>query len=469
MFFVHAGLWGRLGCDASRTELMIGAGIQIGVAALGLTWLVLAMRRQGTLLDIPWGDRALFGILAVWIAMSILAAVGGLLARHPIGYLLGDLYKFLLLPVVFILMYLSVRTEADLDFMLRALVILYGGTILVDFVRYYPYLAQGNRFTTSSVDLIAKMAPLILYTFYAAQPWVFHVLLAAVFVETLLALSWGQTLGGFAGYLLCLGLLFALSSRRAFQRSGLRARVFLALIVMVVATFVVNLQGGVPMAFGALPVGAAPTVPPPCADSSPFVAPTVRTPAPPTLATPAPSTLGTDAPPAAAGGPLRLVTAPNYIRSRVTVVLTGGSIGTKVDVLSGSRGGEIAGVLGSMARFPARSVLGFGLGGTLTPVPLGTEPMYWSVPKHYIHAGLFEVLYRSGLVGFAAMGALLAVIFARGVRLFARDRHPFGVFVMTNVVVQTVLLAYDSSLMSPYFQLALSFAGTCALERRGTA
>lgn len=416
LFAVQVGFWGGLGTtETTRLELLIAAVAQIVVIGLGYLWLTVGPRQRPGGWAIVRQDRLLFGVLAAWIAIATIAAVNGALAGNQVQYVLGDYYKFAILPLIVLLAYLAMETEGQLGFVLRWTMVLFGAILVYDFARFYPLLAQGHRFTSNAVDMIATLAPLICYLLHEPSSRTFAVLGAAVFAEVMLTLSFGQLLGGFLGFALSLGLLFWL----------LRQRIALVLMAVVIFTFAVNMMGGIPIAI-------KPT-------SSPDRRPGLL--------------------------PFRVTILDTYMRGKLNAATSSQSVPSAAEAVGGSRAAEIVAIVRKIGGKPLKIALGFGLGGTVEPVALGGTRLYWERPKHYVHAGLFEVLYRSGVIGLAVFLAFFVVLIRRALRVHAAGRHPFAAFVIVNTIVQAVLLAFTAPLMSPYLFLALSFAGLAAIER----
>jgi hypothetical protein len=432
LFAVQMMLWGGLGLqETTRMELLRLAAAQLGVFAIGLGWLVARARAQGALPSVRRHDRPVVIVLATWASISTLAALEGLLARQPLLLVLGDYYKFASLVLFFALTYWALETEAQVAFVMRALPVLFGVILVFDFIRYYPVLSQGVRFTSNAVHHIAIIAPLICYQLVYAPSRSHQFLVAIVFAETLLAMSWGQELGAFVAYLLSLGTLFVMSGRRVPNRGGRRTGILVGGLLAVVATLGINLHGGIPIAISG-PHASPPSIGAPPAGSTP------------------------------AG----VVRVPDYVRNKVEAATTSpsrGKIVQIIDVIGGSRGAEIATIVRTIARNPRHMLLGFGLGGTLTPIALSSIEAFWEHPKHYIHAGLFEVLYRAGFAGFLTMVALLGLVFVWGARLAGKG-HSFAIFVMTVAMVEACLLAYYAALTTPYLLLAIAFAGASVLQ-----
>ncbi len=448
VFAVQAGYWGGLGpTETSRFELLLSALAQIVAIGLGFVWLAVGPYRRARPWKIDREDKAPFVILAVWLLIATIAAAHGVLGQRPLQYVLGDFYKFAILPVIFLLTYLLLENEPQLQLAVRWVPIVFGAVLVYDFLRFYPLLAQGQRFTSNAPVMIATLSPLICFMVQAPRSGVFFLLSAAVFVETMIALSFAQMLGGFVGFLLSLALLFVLRRRW----------LTLVLTLAVIVTFGLNMLGAIPVGFR-----RAETSSPATAfhgDSSALMA-----------LSPVHAAVSGPLQPVEPRAAFRVTRLDQYMAAKISEALRLHSVGPAADIIGGSRAAEIEGVLREIAWDPLMGVLGFGMGGELQPMALGLrqvsehhDPFPWENAKHYIHAGLFEVLFRSGFAGLAVFLALLAVVFVRGMRL-ARS-HEYGVFVMMNVIVQGCLLAFNEALMSPYLLLSLSFAGVAAIER----
>jgi hypothetical protein len=442
LFALQAGYWGGLGVtETSRFELLLGALAQIVALGFGFLWLAVGPYRRTTPWKIDREDQAPFVILIIWVLVACVAAAIGLLGHHPVQYVVGDFYKFAMLPMIFLLAYLTLENEPQLQLVVRWVPLVFGAVLVFDFLRFYPLLGQEHRFTSNAVNMIGGMAPLICYMVLYPPSRVFFVLAIGVFAEAMLALSFGQMIGGFMAFLISLGLFFTVKRRW----------LTVVLTVVVLVTFAINMLGAIPLGFHRAETRH---------DPSALMA----------LSPPVRAVVGEAAQPVEPRAPFRVTKIEQYMFEKIREAVDRRSLGPAADIIGGSRAAEIKGVMREIAWHPRTGIFGFGLGGELLPVPLEDRPpterpyyIVWETPKHYIHAGLFDVLYRGGFVGLAVFLAVLATIFVRGVRL-ARS-HDYGVFVIVNVVAQGCLLALNEGLLTPYLLLALSFAGVAAIER----
>ena len=161
-----------------------------------------------------------------------------------------------------------------------------------------------------------------------------------------------------------------------------------------------------------------------------------------------------------------LSTSPAYLHGKIELALASDSPEDVLPDLGGRRLGEVLGVSHALASEPQKMPLGFGMGGELAAEHVGSVSYSLEAPKHYIHTGLFEVTYRTGLAGTIVFLFILAHIFRRGYRLYAEQGEWFGLFTVVSMANQLLMLATDTPLTTPFALLAISFVGVSVLERR---
>jgi hypothetical protein len=135
-----------------------------------------------------------------------------------------------------------------------------------------------------------------------------------------------------------------------------------------------------------------------------------------------------------------------------------------LEALSGVRLGEIISIGEEIGSNPSNWLFGVGSGGLLTPDPILPIARF-EMDKHYIHAGLFEILYRTGILGVGSILLFLLQLFRRARRLYASG-DPFGLFVMVALMVAVMLLVYDLPFESAVPMIAFCFCGLSSMEFR---
>jgi hypothetical protein len=351
-----------------------------------------------------------FVLLSFWSVVATLAMVLGLAAGNDTSYVVGDFYKFALLPLLFTLAYFGIRTERQLWFLLRGLAVVFGAAILVDFVRDYSTIRQGGSFANSATYHIGTLNTLILFLLVSRSGgrW-FRRLLWAMAIEICIAIVLLQGFSDYLYLLLALGLFLLYSGNKKFI-AGLALAGMLAFVGIV----------------------------------QPFLR---------------------------AGSPSQLFGASGSYASRKlnsALARGSGSILEEMELLSGDRLGQMAGVLRAYRQSPARLAFGFGMGGELEVLPV---TMNW-IPlaryhrwTHFIESSFFEVFYRTGLAGLLTFMALLHFCYRRGKRLAAGPHRQFGTFVMVNTVYQFFNLMQATPMEFTWLFLVLPVVGTFVLER----
>ena len=126
--------------------------------------------------------------------------------------------------------------------------------------------------------------------------------------------------------------------------------------------------------------------------------------------------------------------------------------------------GEIISIGEEIGTNPSNWLCGVGSGGLLTPDPILPVARF-EVDKHYIHAGLFEILYRTGIIGVGSILLFLLQLFRRARRLYSGG-DPFGLFVMVALIVAVMLLVYDLPFESAVPMIGFCFCGISSMECR---
>ena len=115
-----------------RFGLMFEAAAKMFVVVFGLMVIAVRYMRCRKLSLVPSAHGGVIVVLLLWVMSSILAALMGVLVGHDLNYVVGDAYKFLMLPILFCLCYFGIDTEEDVDFILDGLVVIYN--VLFNFI-----------------------------------------------------------------------------------------------------------------------------------------------------------------------------------------------------------------------------------------------------------------------------------------------------------------------------------------------
>ncbi len=341
-------------------------------------------------------DQRLLALAGLWLLAVAAGAAIGLFRGHDPNYLLGDAYRFSLLPAALALVYFVVRDRSSLDHCLRSFVIVYGVLLVLDVVRFGGVVLQEqDRLTTETAHQAGIIAPLVIFMMLYDSRRLFRFAGFLVLLEMFALLVFAQMFTPLLALVLALAI-FLIPTRRAILLAGL----VLAVAAVIVSTFYLR-------------------------DISSRI--------------------------------------PAHLRDKVESAQNADSPMDTITALSGTRMGEILYVLGDMLEHPTEIPFGSGHGSMLSPEEIGPQLVIDWRNKHYIHAGLFDALYRNGLVGFFLLAALFGHLFLRGRSLY-RQGDPFGLLAMAIVIITVLLLSFDMPFESPVALLGLAFAGLSVRE-----
>ncbi|HLB89011.1 MAG TPA: hypothetical protein VJK29_15255 [Terriglobales bacterium] len=390
-----------------RTSRVTSAVLQFSGVLLGY-FLLFGKEMFGG--KVFWVERKTlwaFLMLAVWVFLDLFAMGAGFWLHYETTYVLGDFYKFLLLPLLFVLAYFGLRSRRQLDTVLKGLVAVMGIALLVDFVRRYTWITQyGGRFMTSSTFHIATVTPLVLYLLLCGKgSRFFRQILWAVGFEICASIV---LLQGLSDYVY-VGLLMLLFSY--FFRSK---KLVLAVVLLAGVGF----------------IGLA--------------------------------------------DPFNFWGEGNYLSRKLayaTVTAAGSQLGL-TERVTGSRIGEIIGILRAYANSPAQLPFGFGMGAldealpiTMAEIPKTEFTPWWQPIHHFIHSGLFEIFYRTGFAGLVALFGLFIHAYRRGQRLACGPHRDFGRFVMANSVYQLANIAIQTPITYVWLFFVIPLVGSYIVER----
>ncbi|HEV2717148.1 MAG TPA: hypothetical protein VGU64_17920, partial [Terriglobales bacterium] len=109
-----------------RSYRVTTAVLQFAGVAFGLMLLFGKEMFGGRVFRLERRTAWAFLLLGTWTALALIAFVNGYLSRYEETYVFGDFYKFLLLPLLFMLAYFGLRKQNQLDAALMGLVIVMG-------------------------------------------------------------------------------------------------------------------------------------------------------------------------------------------------------------------------------------------------------------------------------------------------------------------------------------------------------
>jgi hypothetical protein len=299
-------------------------------------------------------DKIIFQLLGVWFGACVISALLGIAHGNEWGYLLGDFYRFASLPVVFALIYYSVKDGAEVHNLLRGFVAFYGFMVALDLVRFNTFIREEQeRLTTETAHQAGMIAVAVIYLMlFDRQRWVRRSSVVILVLMMILLLR-AQMLTPLLTSLSAMALFFSFSRKFA---------VFVGLsvagLILVAASF--------------YSLSVTPDVPAHIADKLLMAQ-------------------GTQ-------GPMGSLEA-----------LSGSRLGEIISI-----GEEIANHPASLAFGTGQGSL-VSPDPILDP-ELATDQ--YTFDKHYVHSGFFDALYHNGVIAVGAFAALIGHLFRRGRRMY---------------------------------------------------
>ncbi len=142
-------------------ELAAAAGLA-GLFLAALAGLVAAQSRRTPGVASRYRNRLILWSLA-WSAAVCVSAAIGMARGNQLGFLLGDVFKFLLLPLWLVIALLCLRTLADVRTVLLGLLVVVAALVLADGFLYRSQTEAGARLTTSATYFMTALHPVWIY------------------------------------------------------------------------------------------------------------------------------------------------------------------------------------------------------------------------------------------------------------------------------------------------------------------
>ncbi len=330
-------------------------------------------------------DKIIFQLLGVWFGTCVVSAILGIARGNEWGYLIGDFYRFGSLPIVFALIYFSVKDGAGVHNLLRGFVAVYGIMVVLDLIRFNSFIREEQeRLTTETAHQAGLMAAAVIYLMlFDRKRWVRRASVVLLLLMMVLLLR-AQMLTPLLTSLLAMALFFSFS-----RKFAVFVGCAVAVLVLVAASF--------------YSVSVTPTVPAYIADK---------------LLTAQGSQ-----------GPMESLEA-----------LSGVRLGEIISI-----GEEFANHPASLVFGTGEGTL-VSPDPLLDPAIATSR---FTLDKHYVHSGLFDAVYHNGTIAFGAFLFLLWHLFRRGRRMYAAGNPfgLFGmVTLMVTVVLLSYDLPFESAL-----------------------
>jgi hypothetical protein len=300
-------------------------------------------------------DKIIFQLSGAWFGACVVSAFLGIARGNEWGYLLGDFYRFGSLPIVFALIYFSVKDGTEARNLLLGFVAVYGLMVALDLVRFNAFIREEQeRLTTETAHQAGMIAAAVIYLMlFDRKRWVRRSSVVILLLMMVLLLR-AQMLTPLITSLLAMALFFSFS-----RKFAVFVGCAVAGLILVAASF--------------YSVSVTPSVPTYIADKLLIAQ--------------------------GSQGPMESLEA-----------LSGVRLGEIISI-----GEEFANHPASLAFGTGEGSL---VSPDPILDPALTTARY-AVDKHYVHSGLFDALYHNGMIAVGTFLALLWHLFRRGRRLFA--------------------------------------------------
>jgi hypothetical protein len=365
-------------------------------------------------------DKIIFQLLGIWFGACVISALLGIAHGNEWGYLLGDFYRFASLPIVFALIYYSVKDGAEVHKLLRGFVAFYGFMVALDLVRFNTFIREEQeRLTTETAHQAGMIAVAVIYLMlFDRQRWVRRSSVVILVLMMILLLR-AQILTPLLTSLLAMALFFSFSRKFAVF-VGLAIA---GLILVAASSYSVSVTSGVPA----------------------YIADKLLT-------------------AQESQGPMGSLEA-----------LSGARLGEIISI-----GEEFANHPAGLAFGTGQGSLVSP--DPIVDATLATDR--YTQDKHYVHSGLFDALYHNGMIAVGAFVALLWHLFRRGRRMYGAGNPfglfimvnlmVSGVLLMYDLPFESalpllVLCSSGVSAMESAPQLASAAKAACRNSRYGRA
>jgi hypothetical protein len=393
--------------EPERWEVIAWGVAECAIVALLLVNIVVQRSKAVKVFDIRTSaDKTIVRWMSVWFVLCICSALLGVAHGNQWDYLLGDLYRFGLLPVICALIYCSVKDAGDVCRTMRGFVAVYGIIVALDLIRFNSFIRdEQERLTTEAAHQAGMIAVAVIYLMlFDEKRWVRRASVGVLLLMTILLLR-AQMLTPLITSLMAMALYFCLSRKRA-----VFVGCAIALGILVAASF--------------YSVSVTPAVPAYIADKLAIAQ--------------------------ESAGPAESLQALSGSRIGEIISIEEEFAAHPSNLLLGTGEGSV------LSPDPLLDSL------------IPTDK--YVLEKHYVHAGLFDALYHNGLAAVGVFLAILAQLFRRGRRMYNNGNPFGLFVMINLIVTTTLLcfdLPFESAL--PLLALCFAGVGVMENQAKQSA
>ena len=412
--FLVEFVFGVCGPFKDRFGLMFEAAAKMFVVVFGLMVIAVRYMRCRKLSLVPSAHGGVIVVLLLWVMSSILAALMGVLVGHDLNYVVGDAYKFLMLPILFCLCYFGIDTEEDVDFILDGLVVIY--TVFITYYLILYFSAQLPKYTLTPVaQNIPLVMPVLLYVLYSKKQRAMKQIALFAVVQIPFLAYFTQSLGLVFNIIFITTLFLMLKHRVSFRK----VLIIMGIVVACAGIFLHQFMWG---------------------DAFSSVREHV----------------------------LKQHSSQEHLIYKAQTLLNAkeSSLVQKSELLTGGRISQFVDLFKYFSDYPQQIWFGSGMGGIFMKNASIVFRKSWIGPGHFMESAFGEVLFRTGFCGFFLFVTFILIFLKKVVLYFQKDRTSvFGILVVVFGVQLFVNYIMTSPLSQPYLILCILFAGVLLVEK----
>lgn len=361
---------------------------------------------------------ALSGKLAfpflIFIILSIMATIIGFDNEHSVTYVIGDAFKFCILPLVIFGMMISVRTMNLFKRILKSAILLYALFMMWTIIRYILILGKGPR--PVAIYILPVMPVLALYMRQHATNNALRTLWSCVFTLFVAMVPFIILYSRSLSFIVDL-LVVNIGVYIIYNRLGKR---FMMMVYGVVAISII---------FGAAVI----FMPKPLSDMVNY-----------------------------------LTSNSNYLTQKFYYIKKVGFNPKILELVGGDRISQLHGVFTYYVKDPLSVIFGAGMGGVMksTPSLFGLLDKHWKPNNHFLESGFNEAFYRTGIIGLGLYVSFFVGLFKTAYRwrhqnLFCALAVSYALFALSFGVF---FMGFPSEGMASLFLIGLIFTGTYLID-----
>jgi len=283
--------------------------------------------------------RTAFALMTAWILILIIALLEGIVFENSFNYTIGDFYKFVEFPLIFVLAYFSIRSIRDIYLFYFILLVVWVAFTSVEIFQFRGEIMSGVRLTSYAVLAGGTFLPFSLFFTRLNLKKSFKILNGIAIALAFLTAIISQTRSGLVGLLLTMTIFFYLNKRCGVKVG--KKRTYLTLLRWFSVGLLIFLSIFILKDFLKAPISGL-----------------------------------------------------EYRFSQISTS-EGGFI-SKLSKIGGTRIPEALTILGEFSKHPERIFGGFGLGSEFE---LSSEFQGDRTSPHFVHIGLAEIFFRMGGIG----------------------------------------------------------------------